>query len=160
MNSRDDNQSANVSNVENQKKHKPKVKKSKKSGSNETLSSSKRRKPRTRLRWSPTGRIFDLSGQLIVSSESECQSNSSEMHVLLTLRNLQTNVFQIILLFLAGCSICLWCIDSGCSKHMTGNLKLLINFVWKFMGTVHFGNDHVAAILGYGDLQWGNILIA
>nr|GFB16130.1 integrase, catalytic region, zinc finger, CCHC-type, peptidase aspartic, catalytic [Tanacetum cinerariifolium] len=48
---------------------------------------------------------------------------------------------------------------SGCSKHMTENLKLLINFVWKFMGTVRFGNDHVAAILGFGDLQWGNILI-
>nr|GEV45793.1 integrase, catalytic region, zinc finger, CCHC-type, peptidase aspartic, catalytic [Tanacetum cinerariifolium] len=27
-------------------------------------------------------------------------------------------------------------------------LKLLINFVWKFMGTVLFRNDHVAAILG------------
>ncbi|GJX64251.1 hypothetical protein Tco_0298594 [Tanacetum coccineum] len=51
--------------------------------------------------------------------------------------------------------ICLWCVDSGCSKHMTGNLKLLINFVWKFLGTVRFGNDHVAAILGFGDLQWG-----
>ncbi|GJV19713.1 retrovirus-related pol polyprotein from transposon TNT 1-94 [Tanacetum coccineum] len=25
--------------------------------------------------------------------------------------------------------------------------------------TVRFGNDHIAAILGYGDLQWGNILI-
>nr|GEW44369.1 integrase, catalytic region, zinc finger, CCHC-type, peptidase aspartic, catalytic [Tanacetum cinerariifolium] len=55
--------------------------------------------------------------------------------------------------------ICLWCVDSGCSKHMTGNLKLLINFVWKFMGTVRFRNDHVAAILGFVDLQWGNILI-
>nr|GFA07292.1 integrase, catalytic region, zinc finger, CCHC-type, peptidase aspartic, catalytic [Tanacetum cinerariifolium] len=42
---------------------------------------------------------------------------------------------------------------------MTRNLKLHINFVWKFMGTVCFGNDHVAAILGFGDLQWGNILI-
>nr|GFA97809.1 retrovirus-related Pol polyprotein from transposon TNT 1-94 [Tanacetum cinerariifolium] len=41
-----------------------------------------------------------------------------------------------------------------------GNLKLLINFVWKFMGTVRFGNDHVSAILGFGDLQWGNILIS
>nr|GFB10792.1 hypothetical protein [Tanacetum cinerariifolium] len=39
--------------------------------------------------------------------------------------------------------------QDGCSKHMTGNLKLLINFVWKFMGTVRFGNDHVAAILGF-----------
>nr|GFA01378.1 Gag-Pol polyprotein [Tanacetum cinerariifolium] len=49
--------------------------------------------------------------------------------------------------------------SNGCSKHMTGNLKLLINLVWKFMGTVRFGNDHVAAILGFGDLQWGKILI-
>nr|GFA23238.1 retrovirus-related Pol polyprotein from transposon TNT 1-94 [Tanacetum cinerariifolium] len=55
--------------------------------------------------------------------------------------------------------ICLWCVDSGCSKHMTGNLKLLINFVWKFMGTIRFRNDHVAAILGFSDLQWGNTLI-
>nr|GEW26325.1 Gag-Pol polyprotein [Tanacetum cinerariifolium] len=55
--------------------------------------------------------------------------------------------------------ICLWCVDSGCSKHMTGNIKLLINFVWKFLGTVRFGNDHIAAILGYGDLKWGNITI-
>ncbi|GJW29931.1 hypothetical protein Tco_0046806 [Tanacetum coccineum] len=31
--------------------------------------------------------------------------------------------------------------------------------VEKFLGTVYFGNDHVAVILGYGDLQWGNILI-
>nr|GEU93133.1 uncharacterized mitochondrial protein AtMg00810-like [Tanacetum cinerariifolium] len=42
---------------------------------------------------------------------------------------------------------------------MTGNLNLLINFVWKFLGTVRFGNDHVAIILGFGDLQWGNILV-
>nr|GEU72054.1 ribonuclease H-like domain-containing protein [Tanacetum cinerariifolium] len=51
--------------------------------------------------------------------------------------------------------VCVMC----CSKHMTGNLKLLINFVWKFMGTVRFRNDHVAAILVFGDLQWRNILI-
>nr|GEY30088.1 retrovirus-related Pol polyprotein from transposon TNT 1-94 [Tanacetum cinerariifolium] len=39
------------------------------------------------------------------------------------------------------------------------NIKLLINFMWKFLGTVRFGNDHIAAILGYGDLKWGNITI-
>ncbi|GKD06101.1 retrovirus-related pol polyprotein from transposon TNT 1-94 [Tanacetum coccineum] len=27
------------------------------------------------------------------------------------------------------------------------------------MGTVRFRNDHVVAILGYGDLHWGNIFI-
>ncbi|GJV33708.1 hypothetical protein Tco_1394108 [Tanacetum coccineum] len=40
---------------------------------------------------------------------------------------------------------------SGCSKHMTGNLKLLRNFVDKFMGTVRFVNDNFAAVTGYGD---------
>nr|GEW35212.1 hypothetical protein [Tanacetum cinerariifolium] len=43
-------------------------------------------------------------------------------------------------------------VDSGCSKHMTRNLKLLINFVEKFLGTVKFGNDQIAPIIGYGDL--------
>ncbi|GKD17364.1 retrovirus-related pol polyprotein from transposon TNT 1-94 [Tanacetum coccineum] len=42
---------------------------------------------------------------------------------------------------------------------MTRNLKLLINFVWKFMGIVYFGDDHVTTFLGYNYLQWGNILI-
>nr|GEU58057.1 ribonuclease H-like domain-containing protein [Tanacetum cinerariifolium] len=53
--------------------------------------------------------------------------------------------------------IIIFIIDSGCSKHMTGNLKLLINFVEKFMGTVKFRNDQIAPILGYGDL--GNDLL-
>nr|GFB30027.1 hypothetical protein [Tanacetum cinerariifolium] len=53
--------------------------------------------------------------------------------------------------------IVLFIVDSGCSKHMTGNLKLLINFVEKFLGTVKFGNDQIAPILGYGDL--GNDLL-
>ncbi|GKA37777.1 hypothetical protein Tco_0724342 [Tanacetum coccineum] len=53
--------------------------------------------------------------------------------------------------------IILFIVDSGCSKHMTGNLKLLTNFVEKFLGTVKFGNDQIAPILGYGDL--GNDLL-
>nr|GFB33333.1 hypothetical protein [Tanacetum cinerariifolium] len=56
--------------------------------------------------------------------------------------------------------ICLWCVDSGCSKHMTENLKLLINFIWKFMGTVRFGNDHVAAILGFGQFYDSDLEVA
>nr|GEV93848.1 retrovirus-related Pol polyprotein from transposon TNT 1-94 [Tanacetum cinerariifolium] len=50
-------------------------------------------------------------------------------------------------------------VDSGCTKYMTGNLKLLCNFVKKFMGTVRFGNDQFAPILGYGDLVQGNVTI-
>nr|GEW03967.1 retrovirus-related Pol polyprotein from transposon TNT 1-94 [Tanacetum cinerariifolium] len=55
--------------------------------------------------------------------------------------------------------IVLFIVDSGCSKHMTGNLKLLINFVEKFLGTVTFGNDQIAPILGYGDLVQGAVTI-
>ncbi|GJV80896.1 retrovirus-related pol polyprotein from transposon TNT 1-94 [Tanacetum coccineum] len=61
-------------------------------------------------------------------------------------------------------------------KHMSSeynNIKLAIrndkskvicamcrlNSFMKFLGTTCFGNDHVVVILGYGDLQWGNILI-
>ncbi|GKC76710.1 retrovirus-related pol polyprotein from transposon TNT 1-94 [Tanacetum coccineum] len=35
--------------------------------------------------------------------------------------------------------VCLWIIDLGCSKHMTGNRALLTNFVEKFLGTVRLG---------------------
>nr|GEY09554.1 hypothetical protein [Tanacetum cinerariifolium] len=56
-------------------------------------------------------------------------------------------------------NIVLFIVDSGCSKHMTGNLKLLINFVEKFLGTVKFGNDQIAPILRYGDLVQGAVTI-
>ncbi|GJV24822.1 retrovirus-related pol polyprotein from transposon TNT 1-94 [Tanacetum coccineum] len=55
--------------------------------------------------------------------------------------------------------IILFIVDSGCSKHMTGNLKLLTNFVEKFLGTVKFGNDQIAPILGYGDSGFKNVTI-
>ncbi|GJR03198.1 hypothetical protein Tco_0526182 [Tanacetum coccineum] len=54
------------------------------------------------------------------------------------------------LILLQIVQLILFIVDSGCTKHMTGNLKLLCNFVEKFLGTVHFGNDQFASILGYG----------
>nr|GEZ77474.1 integrase, catalytic region, zinc finger, CCHC-type, peptidase aspartic, catalytic [Tanacetum cinerariifolium] len=42
---------------------------------------------------------------------------------------------------------------------MTRNLKLLINFVEKFLGTVKFGNDQIAPTLGYRDLVQGAVTI-
>nr|GEW47467.1 hypothetical protein [Tanacetum cinerariifolium] len=53
----------------------------------------------------------------------------------------------------------LFIVDSGCTKHMTGNLKLLCNFIEKFLGTNRFGNDQFAPIIGYGDLVHGNVTI-
>nr|GEY83084.1 integrase, catalytic region, zinc finger, CCHC-type, peptidase aspartic, catalytic [Tanacetum cinerariifolium] len=55
--------------------------------------------------------------------------------------------------------ICLWIIDSGCSKHMTGNRALLANFVEKFLGTVRFGNNDFVVIAGYGDVVIGSMTI-
>ncbi|GJU03522.1 integrase, catalytic region, zinc finger, CCHC-type containing protein, partial [Tanacetum coccineum] len=56
--------------------------------------------------------------------------------------------------------LCLfWIIDSGCSKHMTGNRALLTNFVEKFLGTVRFGNNDFAVIAGYGDVVIGSMTI-
>nr|GFB87440.1 retrovirus-related Pol polyprotein from transposon TNT 1-94 [Tanacetum cinerariifolium] len=52
--------------------------------------------------------------------------------------------------------ICLWIIDSRCSKHMTGNHALLTNFVEKFLRTVCFGNNDFAVIAGYGDVVIGS----
>ncbi|GKC20061.1 retrovirus-related pol polyprotein from transposon TNT 1-94, partial [Tanacetum coccineum] len=63
--------------------------------------------------------------------------------------NESSNIVQLILFI----------VDSRCTKHMMGNLKLLCNFVEKFLGTVCFGNDQFAPILGYGDLNQGNITI-
>nr|GEX96538.1 hypothetical protein [Tanacetum cinerariifolium] len=53
----------------------------------------------------------------------------------------------------------LFIVDSGCTKHITGNLKLLCTFIEKYLGTVRFGNDQFAQILRYGDLVQGNITI-
>nr|GEX29790.1 retrovirus-related Pol polyprotein from transposon TNT 1-94 [Tanacetum cinerariifolium] len=55
--------------------------------------------------------------------------------------------------------IVLWYLDSGCSKHMTGDRSQLTNFVSKFLGTIKFRNDHVAMIIGYGDYQIRNVMI-
>nr|GEW37090.1 ribonuclease H-like domain-containing protein [Tanacetum cinerariifolium] len=55
--------------------------------------------------------------------------------------------------------ICLWIIDLGCSKHMTGNRALLKNFVEMFLGTVRFGNNDFAVIAGYGDVVIGSMMI-
>ncbi|GJS90638.1 hypothetical protein Tco_0773274 [Tanacetum coccineum] len=56
------------------------------------------------------------------------------------------------LILLQIVQLILFIVESGCTKHMTGNLKLLCNFIEKYLGTFHFGNDQFAPILGYEDL--------
>nr|GFA05420.1 retrovirus-related Pol polyprotein from transposon TNT 1-94 [Tanacetum cinerariifolium] len=93
--------------------------------------------------------------------------SKNNKHISSTCNNIQIDSQDVISkVVCATCTKCLISVNHDkClrnyvnGKNSRGNLKLLINFVWKFMGTVCFGNDHVAAILGFGDLQCGNILI-
>nr|GEW40106.1 retrovirus-related Pol polyprotein from transposon TNT 1-94 [Tanacetum cinerariifolium] len=117
-------QKANVSKNEKQKKQQPKVKKTKKVGFIKRLATPKLSKPRFFLRWSPTGRVFDLKGKIIASSESESQSDYSNG-------------------------------DNACTSNpLEPKVTLFPNST-----SLLSRNDHVAEILGFNDLQWGNILI-
>nr|GEY68132.1 Gag-Pol polyprotein [Tanacetum cinerariifolium] len=77
------------------------------------------------------------------------QESTSSTPLCLMAKATPTQIVQLILFI----------VDSGCTKHMTGNLKLLCNFVERFLGTVRFGNDQFVPILGYGDLVQGNVMI-
>ncbi|GJV62351.1 retrovirus-related pol polyprotein from transposon TNT 1-94 [Tanacetum coccineum] len=123
--------------------------------------------------WRPTGRTFTIVGnacaltRITTTTEVPLRKptalNNETSKSVVTLvysrkpRKSKTNVpvskskvVQIVLCYL----------DSGCSKHMTGDRSRLTNFVNKFLGIVKFGNDHVAKILGYGDYQIGNVTIS
>ncbi|GJV45312.1 retrovirus-related pol polyprotein from transposon TNT 1-94 [Tanacetum coccineum] len=55
--------------------------------------------------------------------------------------------------------IILFIIDSGCTKYMTETSSCCV-ILWKNnLGTMRFGNDQFASILGYGDLVQGNVMI-
>nr|GEV06732.1 hypothetical protein [Tanacetum cinerariifolium] len=68
-------------------------------------------------------------GKIIASNESESQSDCSKS-------------------------------DNACTSNpMEPTIKRFPNSTFSLAGTARFRNDHVAAIMGFGDLQWGNILI-
>ncbi|GKB84912.1 retrovirus-related pol polyprotein from transposon TNT 1-94, partial [Tanacetum coccineum] len=96
--------------------------------------------------WKPTGRLLPLGRQcpLVRSTalKSDCMPADPQETI--------APVVQIVL----------WYLDSGCSKHMTGDRSRLRNFMKKFIGTVRFGNDHFGAIMGYGDYVIGDSVIS
>ncbi|KAI3715571.1 hypothetical protein L6452_22557 [Arctium lappa] len=53
----------------------------------------------------------------------------------------------------------MWYLDSGCSKHMTGQKGMLTNFTEKYCGTVRFSNDQFSPIMGYGDMVHDKVTI-
>nr|GEZ85975.1 hypothetical protein [Tanacetum cinerariifolium] len=100
-------------------------------GSKERLAP-KPRLPRFCLKWSPSRCSFDLKGKLVASKETNCPND-----------------------------------DKACTSNPQEpmrkrfpNSTVFLGRLSKFVcGIVRFGSDHIAAILGYGDLKWGNITI-
>ncbi|GJW25767.1 retrovirus-related pol polyprotein from transposon TNT 1-94 [Tanacetum coccineum] len=115
-------------------------------------------------RWKPIGRTFTIVGNLcpltrITSTKVEPLKKTTLKSVTTTnpeikIYRRKTKVAKSVV------QIVLWYLDSGCSKHMTKNRSQLVNFVHKFLGTVRFGNDQIAKIMGYGDYQMGNVTIS
>nr|GEZ69001.1 copia protein [Tanacetum cinerariifolium] len=131
------NQKAKVSVKEIQKKYQPKVAKPKKVGTRESLATPKPRKPRFILRWSPTGKLFNQEGKLVDFSESNSKSDCYNGDNACTSNTMEPKIK--------------WFPNS------TSFLDRLFRYVY---GTVRFGNDHVAAILGFGTVRFGNDHVA
>ncbi|GJT03021.1 retrovirus-related pol polyprotein from transposon TNT 1-94 [Tanacetum coccineum] len=104
--------------------------------------------------WRPTGRTFTIVGNACpltrITTTNEVPSRKP---IVLDSESPKPMVKLVV-------QIVLWYLDSGCSKHMTGDRSQLTNFVSKFLGTVKFGNDQVAKIMGFGDYQIGNVTIS
>ncbi|GJV19192.1 hypothetical protein Tco_1368212 [Tanacetum coccineum] len=100
--------------------------------------------------WKPTGRHFSLFEKYPLTRIMEPTDMPIELPPSASSSPQITMVVQIVL----------WYLDSGCSRHMTGDRARLINFVEKFIGTVRFGNDEYAAIIGYGDYKLGDTIIS
>nr|GEU59784.1 integrase, catalytic region, zinc finger, CCHC-type, peptidase aspartic, catalytic [Tanacetum cinerariifolium] len=97
----------------------------------------------------PSGNTKKDKIQLTPSSTKKNKIEAHPRTVRSSLRN-KNYVVQIVL----------WYLDSGCSKNMIRDRSQLTNFVDKFLGTVKFGNDHVAKIMGYGDYYIRNVTMS
>ncbi|GJW32525.1 hypothetical protein Tco_0052557 [Tanacetum coccineum] len=111
--------------------------------------------------WRPTGRTFTLVGIACpltrITATNEVPLREPIPLELVAQKPVETKVYtrepKVV-------QIVLWYLDSGCSKHMTGDRSQLTNFVHKFLSTVKFGNDQITKIIGYGDYQIGNATIS
>nr|GEV88862.1 retrovirus-related Pol polyprotein from transposon TNT 1-94 [Tanacetum cinerariifolium] len=83
------------------------------------------------LKWKPTSITFNIVD--ILSSSSLVMTSCPDCTLVSGLRMFETH-------------------DRNRSK--------LMNFFSKFLGTVRFGNDQIARIMGYGDYQLGNVIIS
>nr|GEY90672.1 hypothetical protein [Tanacetum cinerariifolium] len=106
--------------------------------------------PKTKMQWVPKAK-----NEIVQKRVSFTVDNASRITNVLKRTNSLGSNLSIVpssSTLLQIVQLILFIFDSECTKHMTGNLKLLCNFVEKFLGTVCFGNDQFAPIFRYGDL--------
>nr|GFA06326.1 integrase, catalytic region, zinc finger, CCHC-type, peptidase aspartic, catalytic [Tanacetum cinerariifolium] len=103
--------------------------------------------------WKPIGRTFKLVGNVCPFTRIATPTIVPPREPIPIVNSMDKPVVTLVV------QIVLWYLDSGSSKHMTGDRSQLINFIQKFLGTVKFRNDHMAKIMGYGDYQIGNVTI-
>nr|GEU53999.1 retrovirus-related Pol polyprotein from transposon TNT 1-94 [Tanacetum cinerariifolium] len=132
---------------------------------NARVKSKSAKKPLNRKIWKPTGKVFTNigykwrpTGRTFTIVGNACPLTRITTNTKVPFRKsipLESNTSKPVVV-----QIVLWYLDSSCSKHMTEDRSHLTNFVNKFLGTVKFGNDHVAKIMGYGDYKIGNVTIS
>ncbi|GJS86147.1 hypothetical protein Tco_0752688 [Tanacetum coccineum] len=113
--------------------------------------------PKTKTKWVPKTKNDNVKKRVCFAID-----NVSRITNVLKLTNslgFKLSIFHRPLILLQIVQLILFIVDSGCTKHMTSNLMLLCNFIEKYLGTIRFGNDQFAPILGYGDLVQGNITL-
>ncbi|GJU89021.1 retrovirus-related pol polyprotein from transposon TNT 1-94, partial [Tanacetum coccineum] len=111
--------------------------------------------PKIKKKWVPKVRNENVQKRVSFAID-----NASRITNVLKLTNtLGSNLSNRPPILLQIVQLILFIVDSECTKHMTGNLTLLCNFIEEYLGTVRFGNDQFSPILGYGDLVQGNIMI-
>ena len=64
-----------------------------------------------------------------------------------------------ILTTLRACDSCLWYLDSGCYRHMTGNKALVKTLFEGKIGTVMFGDGSKSVIRGIGNVDIPGLLV-
>nr|GEV86503.1 hypothetical protein [Tanacetum cinerariifolium] len=107
--------------------------------------------------WKPKSQIGNVKPN--VSMPLGNASRTANVLEPITSRRSTVSNTPLLLILLQLVEILLFIIDFGYSKHMTRNLKLLISSMEKILGTVKFGNDQIAPIIGYGDLVQGAVTI-
>ncbi|GJR36543.1 integrase, catalytic region, zinc finger, CCHC-type containing protein [Tanacetum coccineum] len=102
--------------------------------------------------WKPTGRHFTLYDKYPLTRIAEPIVEPLELTPCVSSSSKVTMISRVTDYTLSD--------QKAGSKGISGDRSKLINYVDKFIGTVRFGNDQFAAIVGYGDYKLGNTIIS